>query len=128
MLNWKCNIQCVREKKSSLIKFNFSIFSTRAWAPLGVDRFYELLRLNPSYYNQNGFFRVVSGFVVQFGINGNPTVSQEWEEKNIQDDPVTRSNRRGYLTFATAGPNTRTTQLFINYGGKQKKKQSLNFI
>jgi len=89
---------------------------TRAWAPLGVDRFYELITLKEgSYYNENGFFRVVEDFVVQFGINGNPSISSKWQNANIKDDPVVKSNLRGYMTYATAGPNTRTTQLFINY-------------
>jgi len=91
---------------------------TRSWAPYGVDRFYELLTLNDStfcYYNQNGFFRVVPGFVVQFGINGNPTISNAWENANIPDDPVILSNIEGTMAYADAGPNTRTTQLFINY-------------
>lgn len=60
----------------------------RKWSPFGVDRFYQLLKLSPPYYNQNGFFRVIPGFVVQFGISGDPTVSQKWENANIPDDPV----------------------------------------
>eukprot|EP00029_Vermamoeba_vermiformis_P012239 TRINITY_DN7053_c0_g1_i1.p1 TRINITY_DN7053_c0_g1~~TRINITY_DN7053_c0_g1_i1.p1 ORF type:complete len:226 (-),score=55.68 TRINITY_DN7053_c0_g1_i1:37-678(-) len=88
----------------------------RSNAPIGVDRFYELLTLaGGSYYNNNGFFRVLPGFVVQFGISGNPKISQAWQNKNIQDDPVLLSNVYGTITYATAGPNTRTTQLFINY-------------
>jgi len=89
---------------------------TRAWSPNGVDRFYELLMLKPqSYYTENGFFRVMPGFVVQFGIAGDPTVSNAWANKNIPDDPVLKSNIAGTVSYATAGPNTRTTQLFINY-------------
>jgi peptidyl-prolyl cis-trans isomerase A (cyclophilin A) len=85
--------------------------------PLGVDRFYELLTLSGgSYFEDNGFFRVVPGFVVQFGINGNPTISQQWENANIPDDPVVQSNTEGTIAYASAGPNTRTTQLFINLG------------
>eukprot|EP01105_Mastigella_eilhardi_P006074 TRINITY_DN1767_c0_g1_i1.p2 TRINITY_DN1767_c0_g1~~TRINITY_DN1767_c0_g1_i1.p2 ORF type:complete len:222 (+),score=51.03 TRINITY_DN1767_c0_g1_i1:75-668(+) len=89
---------------------------TRAYAPHGVDRFFELLTLpNGSYYAQNGFFRVVPGFVVQFGINGDPAVSHQWRDATIPDDPVILSNVKGTVSFATAGANTRTTQLFINY-------------
>jgi peptidyl-prolyl cis-trans isomerase A (cyclophilin A) len=101
----------------SVVRINI----TRAWAPLGVDRFYQLLTLpNGGYYAQNGFFRVVPGFVVQFGISGNTTLSQQWESANIQDDPVVASNTPGTICFATAGPNTRTTQLFINYGNNSR--------
>jgi len=88
----------------------------RQWSPLGVDRFYTLLKLSPeSYYDQNAFFRVVTGYIVQFGINGDPTVSSAWEFNTIKDDPLVISNKKGTLVFATAGPNTRTTQLFLNY-------------
>jgi len=87
----------------------------RQWSPQGVDRFYTLLKLQIPYYNMNGFFRVVPGFVVQFGISGDPKVSQEWQNKNIPDDPVILSNIKGTMSYADAGPNTRTTQLFINY-------------
>jgi len=88
----------------------------RNWSPYGVDRFYQLMTLAAgSYYNQNGFFRVVPNFVVQFGINGDPTISQKWENANIPDDPVILSNIPGTVSYADAGANTRTTQLFINY-------------
>jgi cyclophilin family peptidyl-prolyl cis-trans isomerase len=72
--------------------------------------------LQGSYYNENAFFRVVPNFVVQFGINGDPTISQKWENANITDDPVILSNVEGTLAYASAGPNTRTTQLYINTG------------
>ena len=85
---------------------------TRAWAPLGVDRFYNLVKNH--YYDGATFFRVLPGFVAQFGISARPAVSKVWTNAKIPDDPVTQSNLRGYLTFATAGPNTRTTQIFIN--------------
>jgi peptidyl-prolyl cis-trans isomerase A (cyclophilin A) len=84
----------------------------RAWAPLGVDRFYNLVKNH--YYDGAAFFRVLPGFVAQFGISARPAVSRAWDNAKISDDPVTQSNLRGYLTFATAGPNTRTTQIFIN--------------
>jgi len=85
----------------------------RDWAPLGADRFYNLVRYG--YFTNASFFRVVPGFVVQFGLSANPAINQVWKTANIQDDPMVQSNKRGYLVFATAGPNTRTTQLFINY-------------
>ncbi|MGH9453171.1 MAG: peptidylprolyl isomerase [Terriglobia bacterium] len=84
----------------------------RDWAPLGVDRFYNLVKYG--YYNGNSFFRVLPGFVVQFGMNPKPALTRIWDHAAIKDDPVTQTNLRGYLTFATAGPNTRTSQVFIN--------------
>ena len=94
-------------------KGNFTIMARRSWAPLGADRFYHLVQLG--YYDDTRFFRVLQGFMAQFGLNGNPKVNEAWEPLNLQDDPVKQSNKRGTVTFATGGPNTRTTQLFINY-------------
>lgn len=84
----------------------------RAWAPLGADRFYNLVKYG--YYNGNSFFRVLPGFVVQFGISPRPALNRIWNHASIKDDPVMRTNLRGDVTFATAGPNTRTTQVFID--------------
>gem|GEM_PF-594790 len=84
----------------------------RAWAPLGADRFYNLVKYG--YYNGDSFFRVLPGFVVQLGMNPKPALNRIWDHAAIKDDPVTQTNLRGYVTFATAGPNTRTTQVFIN--------------
>jgi peptidyl-prolyl cis-trans isomerase A (cyclophilin A) len=86
----------------------------RDWAPNGADRFYNLVK--NGFYNDARFFRVISDFMVQFGINGNPQISKVWRDANIKDDPVKASNKRGMITFATAGPDTRTTQVFINFG------------
>ena len=90
----------------------FVVQVTRAWAPHGADRFYNLVREH--FYDGASFFRVLPGFVVQFGISPNPRISRAWVNATIPDDPVTKSNLRGYITFATGGPNTRTTQVFIN--------------
>jgi len=91
----------------------FVVQVTRAWAPQGADRFYNLVK--SGFFDNVRFFRVVSGFMVQFGINGDPATMARWRDAPINDDPVTQSNKRGYITFATAGPNTRTTQVFINF-------------
>jgi len=86
----------------------------REWAPLGADRFYNLVRAG--YYDNNRFFRVVDGFVAQFGMNGDPAVNEAWDRAGIPDDPMGEMNTRGRLTFAHGGPGTRTTQLFISLG------------
>ena len=95
-------------------KGTFVVTVHRAWAPRGADRFYNLVKAG--FYNGDEFFRVVKGFVVQFGINGDPKVSSAWQNATIKDDPVKASNTPGTITFADAGPNTRTTQVFINLG------------
>jgi peptidyl-prolyl cis-trans isomerase A (cyclophilin A) len=95
-------------------KGSFVIEVNREWAPQGADRFYNLVQ--NGFYDEVRFFRVISGFMVQFGIHGTPAVQAAWRGAQIKDDPVKQSNRRGYVTFATAGPNTRTTQIFINFG------------
>ncbi len=92
----------------------FVIEVHRDWAPNGADRFYNLVK--NGFFNDARFFRVISGFMVQFGINGDPKISGVWRDADIKDDPVKESNKRGLVTFATAGPNTRTTQVFINFG------------
>jgi len=96
----------------------FVIDVRRDWAPVGADRFYNLVK--NGFYDENRFFRVISGFMVQFGINGNPQVSTPWRNAQIKDDPVKQSNKRGFITFATSGPNSRTTQVFINFGDNSR--------
>jgi peptidyl-prolyl cis-trans isomerase A (cyclophilin A) len=93
---------------------DFTVQVHRKWAPIGADRFYNLVQ--HGFFTGAAFFRVVPGFVVQFGLSPDPAVNRAWRSANIKDDPVTQSNKRGTITFATAGPNTRTTQLFINFG------------
>jgi peptidyl-prolyl cis-trans isomerase A (cyclophilin A) len=95
-------------------KGTFVLELHRDWAPNGADRFYNLVK--NGFYNNVRFFRVISGFMVQFGINGDPQISAKWREARIPDDPVRQSNARGYITYAMAGPNTRTSQVFINFG------------
>jgi peptidyl-prolyl cis-trans isomerase A (cyclophilin A) len=100
--------------KFTTTKGDFVVEVTRAWAPLGADRFYNLVK--HGYFTDAAFFRNVPGFIVQFGLNADPAVNKVWQNANIKDDPGKQSNAPGTLTFATAGPNTRTTQLFINFG------------
>ena len=102
----------VYKVKFSTTRGDFTVTVTRAWAPLGADRFWNLVKHH--FYDNATIFRVVPGFVAQFGISSYPAVSAAWEKTEIKDDPVTQSNKKGYLTFATAGANTRTTQVFIN--------------
>ena len=91
----------------------FVIQVHRSWAPKGADRFYNLVKYG--FFDNCRFFRVLPSFMVQFGLNGDPAVQGPWKSANIADDPTTQSNKRGTITFATAGPNTRTTQVFINF-------------
>jgi peptidyl-prolyl cis-trans isomerase A (cyclophilin A) len=94
-------------------KGTFVIQVNRDWAPMGADRFYNLIKAG--FYDDVRFFRVLDGFMAQFGLNGNPAVTAIWRRQQLKDDAVKQSNRRGYVSFATAGPNTRTTQVFINF-------------
>jgi len=92
---------------------DFTVTVTRAWAPIGADRFYNLVKHH--FYDNACFFRVVPGFVVQFGLSAYPPVNAAWTNANLKDEPVAQSNKRGYLTYAkTSQPNTRSTQVFIN--------------
>ena len=92
---------------------DFTVTVTRAWAPLAADRFYNLVKHH--YFDGARFFRVVPGFVVQFGLSEYPPVTAAWDKATIKDEPVTQKNKRGTLTFAkTSIPNSRTTQIFIN--------------
>ena len=93
----------------------FVVQVKREWAPNGADRFYNLVK--NGYYDECRFFRVVAGFMVQFGINGDPALNRVWQPARIAPDAVKQSNRRGYITYAMGGsPDTRTTQVFINFG------------
>jgi peptidyl-prolyl cis-trans isomerase A (cyclophilin A) len=100
----------------------FTVKVTRAWAPNGADRFYNLVKHH--FYDGAAFFRVLPGFMAQFGISAYPEVSRVWETAVIKDDPIVQSNHRGFVSFATAGPNTRTTQVFINYGNNEALDRS----
>ena len=102
------------DAKFTTTKGDFVVTVDRAWAPHGADRFYNLVR--NGFFDDVEFFRVVPPFVAQFGISGDPAVAAAWQTADIPDDPVVEHNTRGTVTFATAGPNTRTTQVFINLG------------
>jgi peptidyl-prolyl cis-trans isomerase A (cyclophilin A) len=109
----------VDEKAPAVFRANFDtskggfiVEVTRDWAPLGADRFYTLVKTG--FFDNARFFRVLPGFMVQFGLAADPAQNKRWG--NLIDDPVKESNKPGYITFATAGPGTRTTQVFINYG------------
>jgi cyclophilin family peptidyl-prolyl cis-trans isomerase len=110
------------------VKFDVSVPSGDAsftmkidpdWAPIGAERFKQLVQAK--FYDGCRFFRVIPGFMAQIGINGDPAVSAEWRSKTILDEPVLKSNLRGYVSFAKTGaPNSRTTQFFINYGDNSR--------
>jgi peptidyl-prolyl cis-trans isomerase A (cyclophilin A) len=106
-------------------KGDFVIEVHRDWAPLGADRFYNLVKYG--FFNDTRFFRVISGFMAQIGISGRPELNEVWRDARIKDDPVKRSNLRGYVSFAMAGPNSRTTQIFINYTHQNAKLDGMGF-
>ncbi len=116
MLNpaaYKAKAPDVYEAKFVTTKGDVVIEVHRDWAPLGADRFYNLVK--GGFYDGAPIFRVIANFMAQFGLSANPAVSKAWQNANLKDDPVKQSNKRGYVSFATAGPNTRTTQVFINF-------------
>jgi peptidyl-prolyl cis-trans isomerase A (cyclophilin A) len=103
----------VYEATFTTTKGDFVVQVTRSWAPNEADRFYNMVK--HGYFNGVEFFRVVPGFVVQFGLTGSPAVNKAWENANIKDDPVTQTNAEGTITFAQTGsPNSRSMQVFIN--------------
>lgn len=106
-------------------KGTFVVTVHRAWAPRGADRFYNLVK--GRFFDGDEFFRVVQGFVVQFGLSGYPAVSSAWQNATIKDDPVKASNTPGTITFADAGQNTRTTQVFINLGNNASNLDGQGF-
>ena len=99
-------------------KGDFVIEVHRDWSPNGADRFYNLV--SNGYYDDVRFFRVLAGFMAQFGIHGDSEVSAAWQEQRLNDDPVVQSNARGFVSYAMGGANTRTTQIFINFGDNSR--------
>jgi peptidyl-prolyl cis-trans isomerase A (cyclophilin A) len=105
------------QAKFTTTKGDFVVEVHRDWAPHGADRFYNLVRAG--FYTDCTFFRVLRtprAFMAQFGISPNPAIAAAWQNANIPDDPKKETNTRGRVTFAMGGPNTRTTQIFVNYG------------
>lgn len=100
--------------KFTTTKGDFTLEVNRDWSPLGADRFYNLVQAG--FFADVAFFRVIDGFMAQFGIHGDPAVAAAWRGARIKDDPVKQSNAKGYISYAMAGPDTRTTQFFINFG------------
>jgi peptidyl-prolyl cis-trans isomerase A (cyclophilin A) len=115
----------VYKVKFATTKGDFVVEVHRDWAPTGADRFYNLVKLG--YYDGNKFFRAVEGFMVQFGISGEPSVNGAWHQAAITDDPSKKSNKRGFITFATSGPHSRTTQVFINYNDANARLDKMGF-
>jgi peptidyl-prolyl cis-trans isomerase A (cyclophilin A) len=107
-------VPAVYRVKFETSKGDFVIEVNKAWAPIGATRFYRLVQ--QKFYDDARFFRVIPGFMVQFGIPAKPAVAAVWVNRNLRDDKVTQSNTRGMVSYAMAGPNTRTTQVFINFG------------
>jgi peptidyl-prolyl cis-trans isomerase A (cyclophilin A) len=103
----------------------FIVEVTKEWAPIGADRLYNLVK--NGFFDNCRFFRNIEGFMVQFGLSGDPKINKVWMTANIKDDPVKQSNKRGYITFATAGPNTRTTQVFINFNDRNSALDAQGF-
>jgi peptidyl-prolyl cis-trans isomerase A (cyclophilin A) len=111
---YKAQAPATFKVKFTTTKGSFVVEVHRAWAPLGADRFYNLAR--GGYFDGGPFYRVKTGFMAQFGFSPNPAVSNAWSKAPFKDDPVTQSNKRGYITFAkTSAPNSRSTHFFINY-------------
>jgi len=98
---------------------------TRAWSPRGADRFYNMVKLG--YFTDVAFFRVIEGFMAQGGIHGDPRVNRAWRQARIDDDPPEQSNTRGMVSFAMAGPNTRTTQFFISFSDENARLDEMGF-
>jgi peptidyl-prolyl cis-trans isomerase A (cyclophilin A) len=115
----------VYEVTFNTTKGDFVITVTRAWAPNGADRFYNLVK--HGYFTNVSFYRVVADFIVQFGLSPDPKINAAWSSANIKDDPVKQSNKAGTVTYAMGGPNTRNTQVFINFGDNGSQLDNIGF-
>jgi homoserine O-acetyltransferase len=117
--SWKQNAPPVFQVKIATSQGDFTIEAHRDWAPLGVDRFYNLARAG--FYNDSRFYRVIRGDFAQFGIPGDPVIAKVWRNETLKDDPVMQSNTRGFVAYAMTGPDTRTTQLYIVMGDRSRQ-------
>ncbi len=115
----------VYEVKFATTKGDFVVTVTRAWAPNGADRFYNLVK--HGYFTDVSFYRYVTGFIVQFGLSPDPKINAAWDHAPIKDDPVKQSNKQGFITYAMGGPNTRTTQVFINLADNSSQLDGMGF-
>lgn len=115
---WPTTAPDVFKLKFECSNGDFVLELHKDWAPLGVERFYEICK--EGVYNDARFFRVVPGFMVQWGIPADPNLAAQWKEATIKDDPVIQTNSPGMISFATSGPHSRTTQVFINYGDNKR--------
>lgn len=104
---------------------DFTVLSKREWSPAGVDRFYQLVR--SGFYEDIGIFRVIPGFVAQFGIHNDSSLNTFWKEREVPDEPVLKKNLRGTMAFARAGKNTRSTQLFINLASNSPRLDTIHY-
>jgi peptidyl-prolyl cis-trans isomerase A (cyclophilin A) len=112
--------------KFETTKGSFVVEANREWSPNGVDRFYNMVQIG--YFKDIAFFRAIEGFMVQFGIHGDPRVNATWRTAQIPDDPVKKSNTRGMVTFAKTGaPDSRTVQIFINYSDRNTRLDTMGF-
>ena len=116
---WKHHAPDVYRVKLATTKGDFVIEGHRDWAPLGADRFYNLVRAG--FYDHSRFFRVIARDFAQFGIPGDPALAAIWRNASFPDDSVKLSNLRGYVAFAMTGPNTRTTQIFVLMGDRSRQ-------
>jgi homoserine O-acetyltransferase len=116
---WKRNAPAVYRVKVATTKGDFTVEGHRDWAPLGADRFYNLVRAG--FYDDSRFFRVIAGDFAQFGIPGDPVLGGTWRNASFPDDPVKQSNVRGYVAYAMTGPNARTTQIFVLMGDRSRQ-------
>jgi len=112
--------------KFTTTKGDFVISVTRAWSPLGADRFYNLVRHH--FYDDTSFFRVLKGFVVQWGISAYPPITAAWDHAPIKDEPVVQSNKKGFVTYAKGGPNSRTTEVFVNLRDNNSEPNNLDHL
>lgn len=109
---WKEAAPAVFKARIQTTKGDFVIEAHRDWAPIGVERFYNLVRAG--FFDDSRFYRIRAGFIAQFGLPGNPKITQVWNDRAMPDDPVKQSNKRGFIAYAMTGPETRTTQLYIS--------------